>query len=64
MQVYIESNILSHVVKECSDYKLVLAAWYGIEKARHLHRLNNGTGEPDMSEAEQIGKIICRRARM
>lgn len=37
---------------------------YGIEKARHLHRLNNGTGEPDMSEAEQIGKIICRRARM
>jgi len=37
---------------------------YGIEKARHLHRLNNGTGEPDMSEAERIDKIICRRARM
>lgn len=37
---------------------------YGIEKARRLHRLNNGTGEPDMSQAEQIGKIICRCARM
>ena len=37
---------------------------YGIEKARHLHRLSNGTGEPDRSQAEQIGKIICRCARM
>lgn len=37
---------------------------YGIEKARHLHRLNNGTGEPDKSEAARIDKTICRCARM
>jgi hypothetical protein len=37
---------------------------YGIEKARRLHRLSNGTGEPDRSKAEQIDKIICRCARM
>lgn len=37
---------------------------YGIEKARRLHRLNDGTGEPDMSEAGPIGKNICRCARM
>jgi hypothetical protein len=36
---------------------------YGIEKARHLHRLNNGTGEPDKSQAESIGKNACRCAR-
>jgi hypothetical protein len=37
---------------------------YGIEKARHLRRLSNGTGEPDRSKAERIDKIICRCARM
>jgi hypothetical protein len=37
---------------------------YGIEKARHLHRLSNGTGEPERSKAERIDKIICRCARM
>lgn len=48
MEVYIESNVLSHVVRECSGNKLGLAAWCrSIEKARRLHRLNNGTGEPD-----------------
>lgn len=36
---------------------------YGIEKARHLHRLNNETGEPDISEAKRIGKNACRCAR-
>ena len=36
---------------------------YGIEKARHLHRLNNGTGEPGISQANWIGKIACRCAR-
>ena len=37
---------------------------YGIEKARHLHGLNSGTGEPDRSQAERIDKIVCRCARM
>ena len=37
---------------------------YGIEKARHLHRLSDGTGEPDKSQAERIDKTICRCARM
>ena len=37
---------------------------YGIEKARRLHRLSNGTGEPEGSKAERIDKTICRCARM
>ena len=37
---------------------------YGIEKARHLRRLNNGTGEPDRSQANWIGKNACRCARV
>jgi hypothetical protein len=37
---------------------------YGIEKARRLHRLINGTGEPDSNQAEQIGKNACRCARV
>ncbi len=34
---------------------------YGIEKARHLHRLNNGTGEPNRSQAKRIGKSDWKR---
>ena len=36
---------------------------YGIEKARRLHRLNNGTGELDNAKLKRIGKIACRCAR-
>ncbi|MGI8635133.1 MAG: hypothetical protein ACR2KZ_06985 [Segetibacter sp.] len=35
---------------------------YGIEKARRLHRLNNGTGEPDNAKLMRIGKIVRRCA--
>jgi len=37
---------------------------YGIEKAVHLHRLNNGTGEPDRNQAARIGKSTCRCTRV
>ncbi len=30
---------------------------YGIEKARRLHRLINGTGEPANARLLQIGKV-------
>ena len=35
---------------------------YGIEKARHLHRLNNGTGEPVRRQAKPIGKDDWKRS--